>query len=88
MEAVQRLGPRAGELVAPIGQQPQHHQLRIQAELAYSLVPQRDHHDGVRVDGIGLAALAGVEHPRPSGQLGRHVHHSLPVSEQPLGQLA
>jgi hypothetical protein len=39
----------------------------------------------VRVGGIGLAALAGIEHPGPGSKLGRHIQNPLPGSEQLLG---
>ena len=45
------------------------------------------HGDAVRVDRVGLAALAGGEHPHPRGQLRRHVHHGLAVGDQPLGDV-
>ena len=35
---------------------------------------------------VGLAALPGVEHPHPGGQLRRHVQHWFPVAHQPLRQ--
>jgi hypothetical protein len=41
----------------------------------------------VRVDGVGLAALAGVEHPRPGGQLRGYVHHDLAVGDQTLSDV-
>ncbi len=41
----------------------------------------------VRVDGIGFAALAGVEHPRPRRQLRRHVDHGLTIGDQALGEV-
>jgi hypothetical protein len=36
------------------------------------------------VDRVGLAALAGGEHPRPSGKLGRDIDHGLAVGDQAL----
>ena len=69
-------------------QHPQHRQLRIGAQLTQSLVAQRDHHDGVRVGGVGLAALAGIEDPGPGGELGRHIQHLFPVGQEPLGERA
>ena len=45
---------------------------------------RRDHDDRVRVRGVGLAALPGIEHPGPGSQLGRHIQHPLPAGQQPL----
>ena len=39
------------------------------------------------VDRVGLAALAGGEHPHPRRQLRRHIHHRLAVGDQPLGDV-
>jgi hypothetical protein len=36
-----------------ITQQPQNRQLGVGPQLPQPLVPQRDHHDGVRVGGVG-----------------------------------
>ena len=82
-----RLWARArGQFIAAVDQQPQHHQVaRRQSTCTQAAaVAQGDHHDRVRVGGVGLAALPGVEHPHPRGQLRRHVQHRLAVGEQPL----
>jgi len=42
----------------------------------------------VGVGGVGLASLTGGEHPRPRGQLRRHVDDVLPVGQQPEGDVA
>jgi len=78
---VQPLRPGLGQLVAAVAQHPQQHQPVIDAQLAQPGVPQRDHHHRVRIGGVGLTALPGVEHPHPGGQLGLHIQHSLPVGE-------
>jgi hypothetical protein len=46
----------------------------------------RDDRDRVRVAGVGLAVVAGVEETDPGGELGRYVEDSLTGLEQPLGQ--
>ena len=51
------------------------------------LLRNADHGDAVGVDRVGLAALAGGEHPRPGGQLRRHVHHGLAVGDQALSDV-
>ena len=55
-------------------------------QLTQALVAQRDHDDRVRISRVGLAALTGVEHPRPGSELGRHIQHPLPAGQQPLRQ--
>ena len=84
VQPVEGLGPGAGQLITAVAQHPQHGQLRIGADFAQSLVPQRDHDDRVRVRGVGLAALPGIEHPGPGSQLGRHIQHPFPAGQQPL----
>jgi hypothetical protein len=85
---VQGLRPGPGDLVPAVAQQPQHHQARVGGQLPQPRVPQRDHDDGMCVGGIGFAPLAGVKHPRPGGQLRRHIQHSLTIGKQPLGHRA
>ena len=50
--------------------------------------PGADQRDGVRVGGVGLAALPGGEHPRPGRQLRRHVDDLLAVGQQPHARCA
>jgi Major Facilitator Superfamily len=76
----------AGARTFSATQQPQRGQLRIRGHFPQSLVPQRHHHDRVRVRGIGLAALASVKDPGPGRQLGRHIQHSFAAGHQPLHQ--
>jgi hypothetical protein len=38
----------------------------------------------VRVVGVGLAAVAGVEHPGPGSELGWDVDHVLAVGQETL----
>jgi hypothetical protein len=83
VQPAQRLDPGPAQLVPPVAQQPQHLQLRIDRDLTQAPVAQRHHHDRVRVGRVGLAALPGVEHPRPGGQLGGNVHDPFPVGQQP-----
>ena len=57
---------KLGDILAPVGQQPQHDQVLGQAELAaLAAAAQRGYHDCVRVGGVGHAALPSVEHPDP-----------------------
>ena len=48
---------------------------------------QGGHRDAVGVDRVGLAALAGVEHPHLGGQLRRHVEDGFAVGDQALGDV-
>ena len=84
MQPVEGLCPGAGDLITAVTQHPQHHQFRIGAEFPQSLVAQRDHHNRVRVRGISLTALAGVEDACPGGQLGGHIQHALSIGQEPL----
>ncbi|WUL13555.1 hypothetical protein OHS18_38285 [Amycolatopsis sp. NBC_00355] len=57
VEAVGGLGPGAAELVTAIDEHAQYDQLRIGLDSDQVRCAQRRRGDGVRVDGIGLAAL-------------------------------
>jgi hypothetical protein len=72
---------------APVSQDPQHHQLLVGDHRAQPRHAGGNQRDRVRIGGIGLAALAAGEHPRPGRQLGRHIHHTLAVSQQPAGDM-
>jgi len=86
VQPVEDLRAAAGQLVPPVGQQPQHGQVLIDLQLPKPAGAQRDHDDGVRVVRVALAGVAGVEHPDAGGQLRRHVPYPLTVGEQPLRQ--
>jgi hypothetical protein len=86
VQPVEGLGPGGHQILAPLGQQVQHHRLVLDADL-----PQPDNvagGDGYRdrVVGVALAAVADRQHPDSGGQLGRHVQDLLAVADQPLGQ--
>jgi hypothetical protein len=86
MQPVDGLGAGSHQVLAPLGQQVQHHCLVLDADLPQGGdVAGRDRHRD-RVVGVALAAMADRQHPHPGGQLGRHVHHVLAVADQPLGQ--
>jgi hypothetical protein len=63
--------------VSTVNQNPQHRQLLIVDHRPQPTHPGAEHRDGVRVGHIGLAALAGDQHPGPCRQLRRHVHDRL-----------
>jgi hypothetical protein len=87
VDAVEQVGAGVSEAVAAVDQQPQRDRHIIDRNLAQSLGAQRRHGDAVRVDRVGLAALANGEHPRPSGQLRRYIHVRLAVGDQTLGDV-
>jgi hypothetical protein len=82
LESVHGLHPTVGQLVAAVGQHSQGLELPIGSDLAQAGSAQRDHRDGVRVERVGLAVVAGVEEPDPSGQLRRDVNNPLAGREE------
>ena len=76
----------SGQLLAAVGQHPQRLELDVVGQHPQPRGADRDHRDRVRVVGVGLAVVAGVEQPGPGRQLRRHVDHVLAVGQQPLRQ--
>nr|WP_204296755.1 hypothetical protein [Actinoplanes capillaceus] len=68
------LGAGAAELVAAVNEQPQCHGGVVDG-------------DAVGIDRVGLAALAGGEHPGAGGQFRRDVKDGLAVGDQALGDV-
>jgi hypothetical protein len=68
------------------GQQVQHHRLVLDADGPQPGGATGGDRDRDGVVGVGLAAVAGGQHPHPGSQLGRHVQHLLAVGDQPLGE--
>lgn len=87
MQPVDGLRPGAAELVTAVSQHDQHHQLRIHSHLDEVRGAQRDHRHRVRIDRVGLAAVAGGEYPHLRGQLGRHVVDRFAIVHQPVRQV-
>ena len=83
VQSVEDLRSAAGQLVPAVGQQPQHRQVLIDLQLPQAAGAQRHHDDGMRVVGVALAGVPGVEHSDAGGQLGRHIEDLLTVGEQP-----
>jgi hypothetical protein len=52
-----------GQLVASVAEHPQRLEFAVRDDLAKTAGADRDDRDGVRVDGVGLAVVAGVEQP-------------------------
>ena len=75
-----------GQLVAAIGEHPQRLELTIRSDHSQTTSANRDDCDRVRVQGIGLAVVAGVEEPHPCSQLRWNIHHLLAGFDQALSQ--
>jgi hypothetical protein len=78
-----------GHFLAAVAQHPQRIELTVAAQDAQDAEGRGadcDDRDRVRVAGIGLAVVAGVEQPGSGGEFGRHVHNVLAGLEQTLGQ--
>jgi hypothetical protein len=72
---------------AAIDHQAQRHRRVIDLDLAQSTATQPGHGHAVGINWVGLAALPGVEDPRPRGQLRRHVQDGFAVGHQALGDV-
>jgi hypothetical protein len=84
VQPVRGSGSGAGELVAAISQQPQGDQLAVDPDFSQLLGADGNHGDGVGVGGVGLAAVAGGEHPCSRREFRRHIQHALAVGDEPL----
>jgi hypothetical protein len=88
VDTAHRFGTGPAQLVAAVHQQPQRYGGVIGGHRAQSGAAQLGDGHAVGVDRVGLAALAGVEHPHPRRQLGRHIQDSFAVGDQALGDVA
>ena len=86
LEPVDGLDPAPGQRLAAVGQHPQRLELAVELQHPQVLGADRDDRDRVRVVGVGLAVVAGVEEPDPGGELGRDVDDLLAGLEEPLRQ--
>ena len=82
VQPVHRLGPGPAQLVTAVGEHAHHQQIVIDIDPRQAGVAQRDHRHRVRIDRVGLAAVAGREHPHLGRQLRRHIDHGLAVMDQ------
>jgi hypothetical protein len=78
--------PLIRQLVAVVDQHPQRLELAVGREDTQVLAADGGHRDRVRVVGVGLAAMAGVQESGPGCQLGRDIDHPLAGLQQPLRQ--
>jgi hypothetical protein len=88
LEPVDGLDSSVGQLVAAVGEHPQRLELTIGCDHPQTWCARGNYRDRVRVQGIGLAVVAGVEEPDSSRQLRGHVDHLLAGLDQSLGQWA
>jgi hypothetical protein len=77
-------GSGAAEFVAPVDQHAHHNQIRVGLDADQVRGTQRRQSHGIRVDGVGLAAVAGREHPHLRRELRRHIQDGLAVMDQPV----
>ena len=77
-----------GQLVAAIGEQPQHGAVVIGADAGEVVAVLGDDRDAARVDAVALASVAAVQHADLGGQRRRDVDHGLAGGDELLGQQA
>ena len=87
VQPVDGLRPGPAELVTTVDEHPHHQQVRIDLDLHQIRGAQRNHRDRMGIHRVGLAAVAGGEHPHLRRQLRRHVKHRLTVVDQPVGDV-
>ena len=88
VQPIRGAGAFAGQVVAALGQQPQHQAVVLRAHRVQPPVVLGDHRDRGSVDGVGLAGMSGVEQPGPRGQLGGHIHDGFVGGGQALRDAA
>jgi hypothetical protein len=81
VQPVDDLGPGAAQLIAAVGEHAHHYQVLLDLDLDQARGAQGHQRHRVRIDLIGLAAIAGGEHPHLRGQLRRHIEHDLAVKD-------
>jgi len=85
VQAAQGAGALGDQVVASLGEQPQHHGGVLGGDLAQLPVVDRDGSCRGGIGRVGLAGTAGAEQPGAGGQLGGHVQHGLAGGDQLLG---
>ena len=75
-----------GQVTVPLGPHLQHRGVVLGCHFPPGPGTQRRDRDGQGVVGVVLVRVPGLQQPHPGGQLGRHVQHPLPGSDQLLGQ--
>ena len=75
-----------GQLVAAIGEQPQHGAVVVGRDAREVVAVLGDERDAARVDAVGLAAVAALEHAGAGGQRRGDVDDGLAGGDELLGQ--
>jgi hypothetical protein len=86
LQPVHCLHSLPSELLAAVSEHPQRLELDVIGQHPQVLGADRHHRNSVRIVCVGLSVVPGVEQPRPSRQLGRHIDHLFTVREQLLRQ--
>jgi hypothetical protein len=86
METVDHSTALPGELVAAVGEEPQHGSVVLGADAAQIRLALGHSGDAGSVDGISLAPMAAIEQPGTGSQRRRHVEHGLLGYGQLLGE--
>ena len=86
MEPIDHPSALCGQLVSPVGKQPQHRAMVLADDPSQVGVMLGNRRHAVRIDAVGLACVAAAEQTRPCGKGGGHVNHRLPGGDQLLGQ--
>ena len=73
MQPTNGLHPTPGQRLATVREHPQGLQLAVDLQHRQGLGAHRNHRDRMRIQGIGVAIVTGVEQPNSRGKLGRHV---------------
>jgi hypothetical protein len=76
------LGTGPAQLIAAVSQHAHHDQVLLGLDLCQAGSAQGGQRDRVLTGLIGLAAVAGGEHPHLRRQLRRHIEHNLAVVDQ------
>jgi hypothetical protein len=86
VETVDDTGPLAGQVVVPLGQQPQDRGLVLRGDLAQISAEERDLGHVESICGVGLPVPAGGQETCPGRQGGRHVNDILARGGRLLGK--
>ena len=86
MQPAHRLGPQAGQVLVPVGEQPQHHHRVLHRDRSQPLVTQRRDGSGQRVVGVVLRPPARAEQADLRRQRRRDVDDILTGPDQLLSQ--
>jgi len=86
MQPAHRLGPQTGQVLMPVGEQPQHHHRVLDDHRPQPQVTQRRDRGRQRIVGIVLRSPPRPEQAGLGRQRRRDIDHVLPGADQLLGQ--